>query len=352
MAISHEPNFSSPNISSNNSNDSQTQVEPTTPEPQVVTSSDISAMASTDAGVVAAAAAAMPETDARQAISSASNVSNNAAYVRPGYRNRRHSNRTLEDNNFLIMQNESNSRPQRTNGWRKMIIIFGITIGIIACVALAIISLKPTSNKKILSESEKAWNRIGNYIMSGEAKEDEIPETISRGDYNKLLSHTWYLAKDENSNEYIIERLYGEYLQAIGDKCDEKCANLADAIAGVQAVIYSPNIPVDELIREYRENGLDYVINTIEQKYSINDELNYATEVREAMRSEILLINALDKYGCITNNNTIDITCRDVIEDASLIALRSNANKNNMRAENTKRALLDELFLTFVGVEK
>lgn len=70
--IPNSPNFSSPNISSNNGVDAGTQAIPTQ---QAITSSDISAMAGTGAGSVAAAAAAMPENDVPTAISSGPSLS-------------------------------------------------------------------------------------------------------------------------------------------------------------------------------------------------------------------------------------------------------------------------------------
>lgn len=86
-SMPNSTNFSSPNISPS---DNQTPVDTATPTQQDVTSSDISAMAGTDAGVVAAAAAAMPESDGRQAISSTPSASApSTSRARLGFSNRR-----------------------------------------------------------------------------------------------------------------------------------------------------------------------------------------------------------------------------------------------------------------------
>lgn len=152
-SMPNNTNFSSPNISSS---DNQTHVDAATPTQQDVTSSDISAMAGTDAGAVAAAAAAMPESDGRQAISSTPSASTpSASRTRLGFSNRRFNQATAQQSapSFAGAPDYFNQavsdlpvdNPSQGNK-KKLIALVGLVAAIAVAVVVAIIVI-PMLNK-------------------------------------------------------------------------------------------------------------------------------------------------------------------------------------------------------------
>jgi hypothetical protein len=167
--FSNNPNFSNQNLPSNAAsnlgatNDSM---------PHAITSSDIAATAGTEAGVVAAAAA-MPENDARQAISSAPTSTGASSRSRFNFGNRRYnSNSTPTTQPSPIFAGAPDyfnqaagdivlegNKPERGNGIKKrMVVILGIVAVIGALIFTLVFIAKPSSKKDSLEITEKIFN--------------------------------------------------------------------------------------------------------------------------------------------------------------------------------------------------
>ena len=205
--IPQGPNFSSPNISSGNGL-AQTPVNATTSTPQPITNSDISAMAGTDAGAVAAAAAAMPESDARRAISSTPAASSaGSSRSRFGFGGRKFNasaQQPVGQPAFAGAPDYFNqaagdiaiNNSQADNGKKKFIIIAAVAVIVILIVVL-LVFMMPSAKKDEMAEMKPS--EVDSYMF-----DDATRVAVLEEYYSRILSGNadlYELNKDDFCNE-------------------------------------------------------------------------------------------------------------------------------------------------------
>lgn len=254
-SMSNNPNFSSPNISSGNE---PTPIEPAATTQQAITSTDIASMANTDAGAVAAAAAAMPENDSLGAISSAPTaVSTRTAQSRLGFRSRRFNASTSQQTNAFAATpdylnqaiNDSYANDAKPKSKIKFIIIGALAAVIV--IVLCVIALTSVNNGKLVTEGKEIASK-----MDDEAIEDIL---YLEDAFTRISS----VSKEgrENIMNMFREETYASYTDKI-----EKVAKMSASLNELNADKYS---------NEYKE-----ILKTAQNKLSeasekYNDYLNH-----------------------------------------------------------------------------
>ena len=267
MTISHEPNFSSPNISSS---DNLAPVETATPAPQTVTGTDVSAMAGTDAGAIATAAAAMPENDAPGAIGSGTISSQTPAMAQPtrthfGLSNRRYNATAPQPaqpafvgapDYFNQAAGDIILNEQHSNKRNKLLIICVAIFAVIVALLVVIILMRSSktipdqsTNREISEEIiddamnirhlEARYNEIARgdidiYAIMEEGYCDEIGDGISS--YNVLKPKiTDYVKKFGDNYEHLDEfkKIESALLKEdIFSGLDSRCRDVVDYVSG------------------------------------------------------------------------------------------------------------------------
>lgn len=275
-SMPQNPNFSSPNISSSNN---PAPTEPVAPTPQTVTSADISAMAGTDAGAVAAAAAAMPENDAQSAISSGvissqSSIATQPSRSRFGFSNRKFNAAQQQARPAFAgapdyFNQAANNTIEPKKSKRKIYIIGAIILVISVLLVLIVVLLAP-------SLSETAASRDGKKVLE-KINEEQF---ISLVDLEKTFDELSNGAEADNADiyDYLTNKTYSEYRKKVEnvEKLSNELKSLDDSsIADIyKEKLVNAQEKVAHAAKNYREMFDIYAseFKVIKGEVSSNDD--------------------------------------------------------------------------------
>ena len=236
--FSNNPNFSNQNFPSNAAsnlgatNDSM---------PHAITSSDIAATAGTEAGVVAAAAAAMPENDARQAISSAPASTGASSRSRFNFGSRRYnSNSTPTTQPSPIFAGapdyfnqaagdivlEGDKKPK---GRKKAVAIVAIIAVIIAAVAAAVLLVPGAKRNEMAGLKPAEASGLFRDAASDVAVLEEQYERAVKGhiDVYELLTEETCSEIDAGVKAYsILKAKIKEYIDINNDDISKQLVEI------------------------------------------------------------------------------------------------------------------------------
>ena len=330
--MSNNPNFSSPNISSGNE---PTPIEPAVATQQVITSTDIASMANTDAGIVAAAAAAMPENDTRQAIGSIPTASqSSAAHPRFGLSNRRFNPSAAQSQptafagapdyfnqaaNDIVL----NDAQQNNNKKKILFIIAGVAVALVVVVCLVIFGgVQSSSPKNSVEIAESIFNSkdvnsvakmetVYSHVISGESRSNDVltldsQNTLKNGAeaYRRILDE---LSKNKNSVKSIIKDVD---VESIVNKMKENVDLYEKSSASLSAVIdslannddsYESKIDssAKDLAKSYVDAYRNYQKNASAKKSSCKSDLAVKTPVCDAYEDN------MDKYYSVMKKSAL-----------------------------------------------
>lgn len=356
-SMPNNTNFSSPNISSS---DNQTPVDTVTPTQQDVTSSDISAMAGTDAGVVAAAAAAMPESDGRQAISSTPSVSApSTSRTRLGFSNRRFNQAAAQQSapsfagapdyfNQAVSDLPVDNSSQGNK--KKLIALVGLVIAVVAVVVIAIVVvpmlIKPYPDGMtadiIKSElPEETIDTIGKFerqIKSISDQELKISPSVNQhADSNdvanldermKLYEKAYNSISKYEAMQYRSDTV--EYFKNAKDKMAKMIPIYKTAVERYKKIyaVVNGDAEVESLASlpgydERLKNDLNGNVNlkALNEKYQ---KMKCSIEERTTVGTDCY--NLKQKLIKLENNKTGSVDLRKMIFGENLETVRSGAN--------------------------
>lgn len=331
-SMSNNPNFSSPNISSSNE---PTPIEPADTTQQAITSTDIASMANTDAGAVAAAAAAMPENDTRQAISSIPATSQpSAARPRFGLSNRRFNPSAAQSQptvfagapdyfnqaaNDIVL----NDTQQNNNKKKILFIIAGVAVALVVVVCLVIFGGVQTSSPKNSVEiAESIFNSkdvnsvakmetVYSHVISGESRSNDVltldsQNTLKKGAeaYRRILDE---LSKNKNSVKSIIKDVD---VESIVNKMKENVDLYEKSSASLSAVVdslannddsYESKIDssAKELAKSYVDAYRNYQKNASAKKSNCKSDVAAETPICDTYEDN------MDKYYSVMKKSTL-----------------------------------------------
>ena len=315
--IPQSPNFSSPNISSANS---QAPSNPVSPAPQAITSSDISAMAGTNAGSVAAAAAAMPESDAPTAVSSTPSAPISST---------QHSRFNFGANRFHAKESQpaaptftnapdyfnqaagdiylDNRYQGNKNNKKKLIIVIAAGVAVVVIGIIGAISLMGSGGiggGKVLTakDAKDKFNRDD--ALAAFDLDREI-EKIYRGeeDDEVLFDETYYKMMTDGYKAY---------------------AKIAEALKGYSDIEGEDSLGRDKKVEEVAEN--------MQKNQPVYKELVDKFKIIYSAKSDG--VSKLDNLSDDTSKNEAKKYITTVIEYEDFIKKRYNANGCNVEPDD------------------
>lgn len=332
FGMSNNPNFSSPNISSGNE---PTPIESAATTQQSIASTDIASMANTDAGIVAAAAAAMPENDTRQAIRSVPTTSqSSAAHPRFGLSNRRFNPSVAQSQptafagapdyfNQAASDIVLNDAQQNNNKKKILFIIAGVAVVLVVVVCLVIFGgVQSSSPKNSVEIAESIFNSkdvnsvakmetVYSHVISGESRSNDVltldsQNTLKNGAeaYRRILDE---LSKNKNSVKSIIKDVD---VESIVNKMKENVDLYEKSSASLSAVIdslannddsYESKIDssAKDLAKSYVDAYRNYQKNASAKKSSCKSDLAAETPVCDTYEDN------MDKYYSVMKKSAL-----------------------------------------------
>ena len=345
ITVPNGSNFSSPNISSTDVN----PVEPAPQSQQAITSSDISAMANTDAGDVAAAAAALPENDARGVISSGAIVSqpataqpthSHAAFTSRRFNATSPSSATSSANipdffaqataaqESVSLYGDGTDKPRGGN------IRIKILVGLVGAIILVVVAgLAINGGTKIAERNEvkSAWNKFTNQLLSGEAKEEVARVDDSSSFVSKYLSDIYGAKSSADSNEKFnelvkrIDEVIEQNSSANIVQGDE-LADIKDQLSLMRNIAEVGAAPSAEKIAVcYAVSGEELCNVQIDEHY--NHEYDDHNDIIQAITSlqlkqvsyEKVLANLYVQHKCVSSNGTVKKKCTSAVNSSYII---------------------------------
>lgn len=284
--IPQSPVFSSPNITSN---DNQAQFDQGIEEvSRAITSSDIAAMSNTGAGTVAAAAAAMTESDARPAvISSASQGGSSKTHA--NFSGRRFRAKESQPSSGTVFAGApdyfnqaasdiyiDNSQPRKTN--KKKFIVLGIAaIAIVVGVAI-FFTMQPGTMFDKRSDAEKAaaafktedvtyisrLESLYRHIVSGETRSSDVFVTEEYNRINEGLEAYKRVYNELKTNKESISRaVKGVDLNSILDRMSANLSifesNIAEYTSIYNSLKNNDDGYLDKVSESNKEKAKEYV---------------------------------------------------------------------------------------------
>ena len=239
----------------------------------------------------------------------------------------------------------------------KLPIIIVAALAMVAAICVVAFLVVPTAvnnaGSKELTKAEKAWNKLGNFILYGEGKEDAIPDKLSWAEYRKVKAGGYYQIMNESGDEYIVRSLYDDYKKSISEtECNEKCKALSEEMGYTFTILRNSCISDKELASWIINEGFDIASTWVSEKYSFDDELGLSPLVESYMLAELKVINIANMNGCIDYSMQIKNTCLNAISDETLEALKKDASIKRTRVENMKESVVEDLIRVFVEVEQ
>lgn len=361
-AVPQNPNFSSPNISSSN----QTQLSSAPSTERNITSSDISAMAGTDAGAVAAAAAAMPEGDSRQVISSMSVTSSSVApRSRFGFSNRKFDTSvqqavkqstfasmpkyfnqaaaTQDKGVFLTNNYEDDKKPK--NG--KIFILAGLVAAVILVLIIALVSKTSTEMAKT-NNLKATWNEFASLLLFNESKKEPITINDNSAAASDFLNRAY--SKDGISDDAKYAKVVAGIDAVINENGDAKRVNVGDLhdlkeqLSLVYYVAKLGPIPNAESIAAcYVVLGKETCNVQIDEHYNKyyethNDAIQRISQLQLGQITfEKIFADAYIANGCIGSNGTVQKTCTGLVDSSETIVVYAGEYKaaKNAASKNT-----------------
>ena len=291
------PTFSSPNISSD---DDITPVEDTSePMPQAITSADISAMAGTDAGEVAATVAAMPEEDTPAAPAPITTSSANSR-SRFGFGGRHfepsavpqqaatpsfagapdYFNQAAGD---IMLASEGNEAKKSIK--KKIIMIAGIAVAAIVLIAVAVIVLKGVNSTSVADAHEKL--NVEDMRKVSDFENDLLMIANGKMTVEDITSKTF---SDELHSNYEIYKKAYENIKGIKPITGHEEEQWAKNIESVRDRMKKAESQYSEIIKRY-DSFLEAVNNGSDSLdvYSSNNKNTISAIVRDyrAINSQI-----------------------------------------------------------------
>ena len=219
-----------------------------------------------------------------------------------------------------VSQVMSTAEPTRKKN--KLPIVMAVILTAIAVVCIVVFLIVPTAvnnaESEKLSKAEKAWNKLGNYIIYGEVKEDALPDDIS---INKIKlnrnSKTGYFddleAVYSNISEVMKNSEYEERYKEIGKNIRY--------MKNISVVSYYSDVEIRDMIIRYIEP--ESLASTIVKDISENDA--YEKGMKELVRQYYLYVASQQKAY-------IDSGC--IVDSALQSECAQTVNQNNQFDEN------------------
>lgn len=374
ITVPNGSNFSSPNISSTDVN----PVEPASQPQQAITSSDISAMANTDAGDVAAAAAALPENDTRGVISSGAIVSqpttaqsthSHAAFTSRRFNATTSSSATSSANipdffaqataaqESLSLYGDGTDKPRGGN------IRIKILVGLVGAIILVVVAgLAINGGTKIAERNEvkSAWNKFANQLLNGEAKEDVARIDDSSSSVSKYLNSIYGAKSSADNNEKfnglikLIDEVIVQNSNANVVQGDE-LANIKDQLLLMKNIAEIGAVPsAEKLASCYAASSKELCDVQIDEHYNReyddhNDVLQEITNLQlKQVSYEKVLANLYIEQNCVSGNGTVNKKCTDAVNSNYIVpafAAEYAASKNaaDRGAQMRARSFLSDI---------
>ena len=314
-AMPQTPSFSSPNIQQNNNTPSVEQPTAVPTEP-----------ANTS---VAAAAAAITDADPKPMITSSAPsapVSTSAgSHMFGRHFNKKNTvsapttfagapdffNEAAAQNSDYITIGE---QPARTSNKKRLIIIASL-VGVLAIVAVVALVVAPSAQRSLAKGAAlKDWNRVGNYILFDEEKDDDLPSSsLSFVDTKIVIGNE---GVDSGRYQNILDKL-GKYDESVTDESIRK--EISSDLDDLKT--YFGDLMVLYIVREMNEsNFIDYA----KTSYA-SDDARWSTimedisaenlgldgtfdTIRDYMDAKIDLYKAYADAGCLVDNS-LDESC-------------------------------------------
>lgn len=348
-SMPNNPNFSSPNITPSSApTPNGATAEPTG---QAITSSDISAMAGTNAGAVAAAAAAMPENDAPATVSSgvisSSTREPSAQRSRFGLNSRRFhdSSSTQAQQTSSFFSNTPDYFSQAANNMqvadnaagksKKPFIIAGAVALVAIIVVLAIIFIpRNTVAEKAVKLQELASEYAGDVVLF----EDNLELASKKGFLlsAQAISDDEYKAeKDKYTNSFSRVKEFRQKLNSYSDVniADRGTSeNLNEQVEKLKKSLdiripvyesYSKIIPAIAHIAATKAS--DEAISDLESAYGSEDLKKVASLAKNYYSKRAQYDSTYNNSGC--NSNRSAQACRDIV--TSIMKLTSSYTKDS-----------------------
>lgn len=383
-SMPQKDNFSSPNISSDTSMDQQNTAIAT---PQVITSSDISAMASTNAGAVMAAAAALPENDTPVAVNSGDSLDMNAKKTRARFNfgmHRYRNDKTVAQNNISFsgapsyFQEAANDIAYESYVEKKSKkpLIIGISVAVAVLIAVIIVvtimpkatnsadeiaSLRELTNDSYSSvsyfEDMIKMAKLGIHRFSAEAiTEDQYKATKEESANNlakvkefreKLNSQNNIKTIDEGTSESIQGQV--DSLKKILDSrmpVYEKYASITSAMYHIYYT-HASDEAINDLKASYDSDSVREIAGITKNYYAKHTEYSknhYANGCNNHPNTATCLaitqsiLNLTDAYtqDKTLNNVMLGLVPKSIIEEDPLKNMDIIINANRRENENEK----------------
>lgn len=209
--------------------------------------------------------------------------------------------------------------------------ILGITIGTVVLIGIIalilVVSLLDSNSTENIAAAttQSLLNKYSNFIIIGEAKDEEISDTPEI--YNYKMSKI----TESEANEYFTEAydLYINYyneLKKLKFKEDNKTtlqiAKDYKSDISITKFVYTDKLDIQDLLSYYYENGSSDTLNHIDNYYADIDYLTstYKTKIIEYQKNTIRLLDMEAARGCIVQG-VYDSDCVMAITDADYITL-------------------------------
>ena len=203
-------------------------------------------------------------------------------------------------------------------------IIIGAAIGCAAliCIILLVVSFISGKNPIVanidLGSIKTKYNKLANYIISGEEKDNKIDTTFGA----KENYYFYDIRKSEEEFKNITTKtkaLEEDLLDAAKSiKNNQKYASIytsiskqADTLYSLEAFYSKKPLSYDDIMADYLSNGKEATLSKIDNYYGINQfgALKTYNEATKNLANEIIEIAELaKKYKCV-NNNQINTAC-------------------------------------------
>ena len=362
-SMPNNPNFSSPNIASNDASmPLGTEVEPTQ---QAITSSDISAMAGTDAGAVAAAAAALPDNDAPTAVNSGviSSSPEPAAPQRSrfnfGSRRFHGANSQSQQQTSTLFSNAPDYFSQAAgdiqidNGVKsdnkKKFIIGGIIAAVVAVVILAIVLLPKGT---VAERAVKLRDLAKEYSSDVNLFEDSFEHAAKDGfrlNGNRVTEDQYNSNKDKYTTSYNRVKEFRQKLNNYSDldvadngtsnNLKEQVEKLKSALDGRMATYeaYSKIIPA--LYYAYYTEASDEAIKELEASYNSENMKKVGELIKNYYSKRAEYDKTYISKGC--NKNAGALECKTIA--VSITKLSYNLKKDKTLSTLMKSFVTEDI---------
>ena len=254
----------------------------------------------------------------------------------PGYFNKAMGDIVIDDPNAKKKKN-------------KLPFIIGGAVLLIAAVVLVIVFLAPTVQKNTAKNASKAaYNRFANYMISGEEKEANIPDSY---DKTKVYSAEFALSSytaDKDDKGFFAEaakKYETFYVEAKKSIPEDKISNIETyygTLHLVSSIIKYGNFTDGQFFLAIAKNGKNQAIQQVKDVYDQYDKKSvsgeYATYMVDAFKIKA------DFYEILKDNKCVAADGMPTTTDVCLNIIKQNKSNDYYRLqfyEKTAESLSD-----------